>query len=723
MSQKLLSFVLLAVVLLVCGNIREVNASVGKDIKVSGFAYPRNRFALTNPLGKAPPQSYETKNMYDYLKDFSFFGPGGVVDCKINFQIPVGQVEAGSLVNEHGDLLTDVFFSGPTVTPLTTEEAKELARFVRNGGILYISGEVLHPTMGPSYDPLFVDLGIGDRITSTRIYEGGGSKESSVPINRTIVTDGPFGNVDKLTYFSYKVIRNDSSILIVTGQDNVNSLVIEKSINSGYLIATGESIYRRNNVIPYILDDDNRNYFLNMFALACRDDEHILDVPSFKQGLPPYDSFDPVWEHDIYDAGDKQRLWCGVNMAECGCATSTASMVLSYYGVKLSSTGDFVNPGTLNDFFSSGDIMSKNRYISWGYSYGDFRWSRVDDFSSLASIVNHDQPRLGLPIREDYNPDRLRDYIDQEIPVILKVRNTGGGIHWVVVKGYQGNDFVINDPATFDSSIGEHSTLLSLGYSPYLERSMIIYKTTNSDYSSIQLIFPKEVSLLIMGADGKRTGIDPKTGAVYEEIPGSMYIFEESIDDPTESNPMPPESEGVHVITIQKPTAGKYNVLATTSGDGSSYGLYVTGKEAGQAHYLIDIDINYDQSFEYNPETEDKLIVVSVNIDIRPFMSRNYINSKSRRSVMVAILSDADFNAVKEVNKKSLTLGKKGNEDSLRRCLRWGWDVNRDGYRDLICLFKPKKMGFLKGDTEGFLMGNTKTGMPIKGKDEVRVYR
>ena len=67
-----------------------------------------------------------------------------------------------------------------------------------------------------------------------------------------------------------------------------------------------------------------------MFALACRDDENVLDVPSFKQGLPPYDSFDPIWEHDIYDDGIRQRLWCGVNMAQCGCATSTASMVLSY---------------------------------------------------------------------------------------------------------------------------------------------------------------------------------------------------------------------------------------------------------------------------------------------------------------------------------------------------------------------------------------------------------
>jgi hypothetical protein len=112
---------------------------------------------------------------------------------------------------------------------------------------------------------------------------------------------------------------------------------------------------------------------------------------------------------------------------------------------------------------------------------------------------------------------------------------------------------------------------------------------------------------------------------------------------------------------------------------------------------------------------------LEVAIDIKPGSDPNSINPKSKGKIPVAILSTKDFNALMQVDQKSLTFGSTGDEASLAFCNPNGEDINGDGLEDLLCHFYTQDTGFKCGNTEGILKGQTVQGTPIKGGDSVKI--
>jgi len=74
-----------------------------------------------------------------------------------------------------------------------------------------------------------------------------------------------------------------------------------------------------------------------------------------------------------------------------------------------------------------------------------------------------------------------------------------------------------------------------------------------------------------------------------------------------------------------------------------------------------------------------------------------------------------------DVDASSLTFGRTGAEDSLRRCSPHGADVNDDGLLDLICHFDARMAGFASGDNEGVLRGLSAGPNALTGSDSIRV--
>jgi hypothetical protein len=109
-----------------------------------------------------------------------------------------------------------------------------------------------------------------------------------------------------------------------------------------------------------------------------------------------------------------------------------------------------------------------------------------------------------------------------------------------------------------------------------------------------------------------------------------------------------------------------------------------------------------------------------VDIDIKPGRVPNSVNPLANGNIPVAILSTEVFDAFNEVDSSSLTFGRTGDEPSLLFCNREPEDVNADGLGDWICHFDTLAAGFLLGDTQGVLKGQTGTGDQIKGTDSVR---
>src|SRR6185295_12864210 len=111
---------------------------------------------------------------------------------------------------------------------------------------------------------------------------------------------------------------------------------------------------------------------------------------------------------------------------------------------------------------------------------------------------------------------------------------------------------------------------------------------------------------------------------------------------------------------------------------------------------------------------------MTVTIAIKPGEDPVTINSKSKGTIPVAVLSSPLFDAVAQVDQTSLTFGHTGSEKSLAFC-SGPQDVNGDGLLDLVCHFNTPLTQFQGGDTKGILKGKILGGNTMMGTDSVVV--
>ena len=132
---------------------------------------------------------------------------------------------------------------------------------------------------------------------------------------------------------------------------------------------------------------------------------------------------------------------------------------------------------------------------------------------------------------------------------------------------------------------------------------------------------------------------------------------------------------------------------------------------------------------EFRPLCTNPSECASTEIDIKPrkFPNRIKFPAKKKDKITVGILSTPEFDAAAVMDRGSLTFGATGDENSLRRKGRHDRpdcrekDVDKDGLRDLKCRFLARQTGFVLGDVEGVLRGQTLDGTPIEGRDSVLI--
>jgi len=134
-----------------------------------------------------------------------------------------------------------------------------------------------------------------------------------------------------------------------------------------------------------------------------------LAVPSFRQG-------DERWSDDPLDG-----VVANGTLGSEGCAVTAAAMVLTFYGVE-------IDPQQLNWY-----LTSVGGYTDRGWIY----WQCAAWFA---------------PDRVRYAYEDLPSYqlIDSNLahgnPVIVRVRLRGGVMHFVVIAGKDGFDYLVRDP-------------------------------------------------------------------------------------------------------------------------------------------------------------------------------------------------------------------------------------------------------------------------------------
>jgi hypothetical protein len=122
-----------------------------------------------------------------------------------------------------------------------------------------------------------------------------------------------------------------------------------------------------------------------------------------------------------------------------------------------------------------------------------------------------------------------------------------------------------------------------------------------------------------------------------------------------------------------------------------------------------------------SPFPQEPVEVQKITIDIKPGLRRiAKIDPKSRREIPIALLGARGFD-VRKVDVDSLTFGRTGDEQSLKRCKPRPERVNRDRRADLVCFFENQQAGFEATDEEGILRGVTVDGKPFEGTGMLKV--
>jgi hypothetical protein len=102
----------------------------------------------------------------------------------------------------------------------------------------------------------------------------------------------------------------------------------------------------------------------------------------------------------------------------------------------------------------------------------------------------------------------------------------------------------------------------------------------NKDFSYLEIVSSGNVDLLVTDPAGKKTGIDPSSGAVLQNIPNSGYFFDSLNTVGDNGSSTPDSATASHSVEISQPQKGTFFLVV----DGDSSGAYdisINGSSTG----------------------------------------------------------------------------------------------------------------------------------------------
>lgn len=229
----------------------------------------------------------------------------------------------------------------------------------------------------------------------------------------------------------------------------------------------------------------------------------------------------------------------------------------------------------------------------------------------------------------------------------------------------------------------------------------LLVPSTSGPRGHISATVQSPVDILVRDPLGRRVGFDPRNGAVINEI-GAGAFYSGRNTEP-------------QFIDIGSVVAGTYIVSGIGVGDGPYRLTIQRFDDDGDI-----LDVQSQSGTVSRGQTVSAIMrsPIYVPIDIKPEDSSNVVNPRNRGNIPVAILSAGTFFAP-DVLQASIRFGKRGDEQSLERAIVT--DVNGDGTADVLCHFNTQSTGFQEGDTQGILSAATTAGIPLVGRDWVRL--
>ena len=292
---------------------------------------------------------------------------------------------------------------------------------------------------------------------------------------------------------------------------------------------------------------------------------------------------DPRWAGEQYDHSSSANPTIG----RWGCAMTSMSMAMMYAGFTGNSLLVNPDPGSINNFMlqKDGDFIGSN--VNWDAAVRDLSLGvlKFDGLGGSRSSIDDPVGAQNLLDRELCS--------DNPYPVIIGVKHCVDDknqprfpCHFVLVIGKEGNDYIIADPAT-----GSKRSLMASYGADFTTRGIVkdspgdisqrnlaldqnasmIVTDANGNQSQLNLALDQNASMIVTDANGNQAGINPVTGTILQQIPGSAY-FMDQIQDASELNTPGPVDVAptAHILQIQQPQQGSFHIVVNGKNQGPS---------------------------------------------------------------------------------------------------------------------------------------------------------
>lgn len=229
------------------------------------------------PPEPLPPELFAffaASDLHDRWQDGDLFGENGICPCSVDVEGPLAHIDSGSLVDNKGKLLTDIFFVGQLIRSLDATEAHELKAFMEAGGVVHMAGG-REDLPGFGYQALWQELGWAGS-PYTQFYEQLPTEGNELvdlivksrELTNTPFEPGIFGTVEKINYLPIFFGVNTSNLeaQAMSGNPNSQPVMAGAEVGKGYLTVSGTPLFINFNNLA---GDNNLKYFQNMAAWVC----------------------------------------------------------------------------------------------------------------------------------------------------------------------------------------------------------------------------------------------------------------------------------------------------------------------------------------------------------------------------------------------------------------------------------------------------------------------
>jgi hypothetical protein len=236
-----------------------------------------------------------------------------------------------------------------------------------------------------------------------------------------------------------------------------------------------------------------------------------------------------------------------------GCALTDLVMALNYAGFS-------TDPGSLNAALTATPGFTGGDILNWGPAT-----SLADPSLTWVSLLpGSTYEQLGAELEL------------AQAPIIVQVYNpTTQNQHFVLVTGFSGDTFYINDPgypsgnrSTLNWYTNQGSSFQIRGYvrDPQTDLSRLYVAVTSSN---------PNLTAELIDSDGNVTGVSAPNAPVQNEIPNSDYFAQGPLEDLSGQNPGTTTTEFIYLTT---PLNGNYNLELQGTG---TYQVEICGVTPG----------------------------------------------------------------------------------------------------------------------------------------------